>query len=56
MFKIVDTQKFLGLKNVRKTFLRNFKKVRNFWTQKLLGVKNCKHLLISIPKCIELNS
>jgi len=25
-------------------------------TQKLMGVKNFKRLLISIPKCIELNS
>ena len=34
MFKILNTEKFVGLKN-----LRSFKKVR-FETQKLLGVKS----------------
>jgi len=38
-----------------KIFL-SFKKVRNFEKQTFFGVKNCKCLLISIPKCIELNS
>ncbi len=42
--------------NFQKNFLRIFKKVRNFQTQTFLAVKNFKRLLISIPKCIELNS
>ncbi len=43
-------EKFLGPINLRK----NFFKFQIF--HKFLGLKNFKHLLISIPKCKELNS
>ena len=39
-----------------KIFLRSFKFVRNFRPKNFLGLKNFKHLFISIPICIELNS
>ena len=48
----VETQYIL----FKKIFLRIFKKVRNIQIQTFLGVNNFKRLLISIPKCIELNS
>ncbi len=50
-FKIPNTHKFLSLENVRK-IKENFQK--NLLT--FLSVKNFKRLVISIPKCIELNS
>jgi hypothetical protein len=40
----------------KKIFLRILKKFRNFKTQTFFGVKNFKSLLISIPKCKQLNS
>ena len=54
MFKILNTLKFLGLKNVRK-IKENFKKIFQK-SQKFVGVNNFKRLFISMPKCIELNS
>ena len=46
MFKILNTPKFLVLKNFSRQLLE----------PKFLCGKNFKHLLISMPKCIELNS
>ena len=56
MFKILNTQKFLGLKI--SDFLKLLKKVfLNFLDQKnFLGVMNFKHFFDSYTKCIELNS
>ncbi len=40
----------------RKILFKNFEKNKKFLDQNILGVKHFKSLLISIPKCIELNS
>ncbi len=55
MFKVFDTQKFLGL--IVKTFLKLLKKIFEFFRPKhFLSVKNFKHLLIPLAKCVEFNS
>ena len=56
MFKIFGTQKIFGSKKFKKFFLRSYKKSQKFLDKKLSKLENSKHLLISIPKYIELNS
>jgi len=56
MFKITETQKIFGSKIFKKIFVRSFKFVTNFRPKNCLSLKNFKHLLISTPKCKELNS
>ncbi len=50
-------KKCLGLKKIQDNFFKKLKKRKKVLdTKKLLGIKNIKHLFISVPKCIELNS
>ena len=63
IFLFIQTKNVYIFKNKRpkkfkKIFLRSLKFVSNFQTQEIFGSEklNFKHLSISIPKCIELNS